>query len=198
MEVKCILKTSRGVLKDKNKVYPEALVAPRKDANAVLKEIEQNCQVQSHKVEEVLSALSKVLEYNLQSGHSVEIPSLGTFTMTVKGKVEQDEKGTWNFSEKPKGKIKFRPSRKMHNVEATTKFVLANHHSVMERPIPTDEEALRVMRQLQDKYGFFIPKSFCDATNTTDYQAKKIFGRLLAEGKIIKQSYKKTCHYRVK
>ena len=183
MAVKCVLKKSSGMLSEVGKVYPEVARFSRIDADSFVNYVVQNCQVSHGQVMSILSAVENQLSMFLSNGHTVEVPRLGTFSVTVNGSAEQDDDGHWHIKDGKVGSVRLKPSAAMLQSLDGTKFELVNG-LIYEHPRLTEEEAMSVIRTLCAEDGFFTVKSYRQVTRESQYYARKSLRALVNAGKL--------------
>lgn len=183
MAVKCSLRKATGAFGNREVVFPEVVNYSRITGESFVDYIVANCQVGRAQVMSVLSALEEQLVLFMMEGHSVEVPRLGTFSLTVDGHVEKDEKGRWQLKDEKLGRVVLKPSVAMLRKLRQTKYELLSH-TLVSRTELTDEQALATMRRLCADNGFFTVQSYCKAAGHSFYLAKKTIARLMAEGKL--------------
>ena len=196
MSVKCVLKKSGGVLQSLNKVYPEVASFSRIDAENFMNYLAQNYQVGRAQVASVMEAVADQLAMFLMIGHTVEVPRIGTFSLTVDGRAEQDGEGHWHLKDERLGRVVLKPSTPLLAKLEQTKFELVND-IVKEHPKPSMEQALGVMQTLCGRDGFFTIQTFRQATGCSHYIAKKAINALIAEGKVVSTNNGHSFIYRI-
>lgn len=184
-------------MKDLNKVFPEAVNYSRIDGEAFVNYVEANSQVGRAQVLSVLSAVEEQLVIFLSQGHSVEIPWLGTLSLSVDGRAERDENGHWRLKDERLGKVMLKPSTTLLSHLKDTKFELIDGMAREDGELPADE-ALSVVRSLCEKDGFFTLLSYRQATGNSPYYAKKTINRLRDSGLVSEHRNGRIYIYRLK
>ena len=196
MSVKCALRKATGVFDGREVVFPEVARHSRIDADRFVDYVEQNCRVSSAHVMSALAAVQKQLTAFLLSGHTVEVPFLGTFSITVNGRVEKDKSGHWQLKDERFGTVRLKPAVNWIGELQKAKFELIIHTDVDRSSVP-EGEPIDVMRYLCQQDGFFTVQSYVSATGVSAYRARKIIAAALAEGKLTENRSGHTLVYRV-
>jgi len=183
MSVKCVLKKTNGVFKEKGIIYPEAAIYSRIDQEKFLDGIEKNFNIGRAQTLAVLSAVADQMEEFLANGHSVQVPSLGTFSISMKGKVEERENGGVKLTEAKFDKLRITPDSQLDKKLQKTRFELQSNQ-VRKDARQNKDKMLDIMAKLSDETGVFIQSQFEQAANCSHGFASTFLAKQLAEGTI--------------
>ncbi|MBQ7741410.1 MAG: hypothetical protein IJT90_00565 [Bacteroidaceae bacterium] len=181
MTVKCKLRKVSGTLQDTNKFYAEAIRYSRIDADAFVDYMATNSQLGRPGIMGTLAGVAETMLYFLQTGHSVEVPELGTFSINVKASAEQDEDGKWQLKDAQVRRLQFTPNPRLRDLLKATKFELADE-SLRKVPLYSRESSLDVIKKLCQRDGNVTLQTYRHETGCSDYRARKTFKRLVNEG----------------
>lgn len=181
MAIKCIVKKSSGLLKEKGFLYPEAVYYSRIDQAKFLDGIEKNFNIGRAQVLAVLSAVADQMEEFVTNGHSVQVPSIGTFSITMNGGVEKRDNGTLKLKNAKFDKLRLIPDPGLEKKLEQTKFELLTSN-VRETIDLSKEKLLPIMAKLSDETGFFLQYEFESATGCSHGFATKFLNQMIAEG----------------
>lgn len=181
MAVKCIIKKSSGLLKKDGYLYPEATIYSRIEQEKFLDGIEKNFKIGRAQVLAVLSAVSEQMEEFLTNGHNVQVPSLGTFSLAMNGKVEERENGTFKLVNAKFDKLRLIPDPILEKNLQRTKFELLSN-KVYESADLSKEKLLAISAKLCDETGVFLQNQFERAAGCSHGFASKFLAQMVNEG----------------
>ena len=181
MAIKCIVKKSSGLLKEKGFLYPEAVYYSRIDQAKFLDGIEKNFNIGRAQVLAVLSAVADQMEEFVTNGHSVQVPSIGTFSITMNGGAEKRENGKMKLKNAKFDKLRLIPDPDLEKKLQQTKFELLSPE-VRETSDLSQEKLIEIMAKLSDETGIFLQTQLESAAGCSHGFATKFLSRMIAEG----------------
>ena len=196
MAVKCGLRKATGAFSGREVIFPEVANFSRISEDDFVSFVVANCQVGRAQVMSVLNAVEEQLVNFMMQGHSVEVPRLGTFSLTVDGRVEKDESGHWQLTDAKPGRVALKPAVTMLKKLRNTKFELIGHTLIQRTQLP-DEQAIALMRRLCEESGFFTVQTYSRAAGHSFYIGKKTIEHMLAAGKLVEGRTGRTRLYRM-
>lgn len=185
MSIKCIVRQSGGMMKEKDVVYPDVVDAATISDEEFLKMVCINRQLEPAQVKAVLSGVKDTLADLLRLGHRVKVGEIGSFSLDVKGRLEKDRNGVLQLKDASVKHVKMIPSKLFLQALGECKFSLRSHNvvGVADNDAAAAEEAVD---QLLKEKPFFIIPDLMRETGISWSLANKMLLAMEQSGKLTK------------
>lgn len=177
MGINCIIRQSKGTLKEAKALYPEVVNAAGISSAEFEEMVCRNRGLNPAQVKGVISGMSDTLAQMLLLGHSVKVDGIGTFSVDVKGKVEPDSRGVLQLRNASVKKIRITADAALRGKMKDCRFTLRNHSVIPNADYDEDLAATVAGNLLADK-AFFTCSDFMAEAGVSRSLARKMLGAL--------------------
>ncbi len=166
------------------------------NSNAIAREVQQRCTVTTADVHAVLDVLSSLLGDHLLNGDHVKLDGIGTFSVSMDGKVHLDKAGRLQLTGARVRKVRFQAAKSLRERMKTATFtkegaiVNASDLSV------TEADVRKCVDALCAEHHLFTIKQLSEATKLTEATARRRLQPLIADGTIVQESSRPRILYR--
>lgn len=145
-------------------------------------------------VKAVLTGAAEVLATYLSVGHSVQVEGLGTFSLSMKGDVKPDKKGTLQLDGAKIKTVNFMPSKQIKRTLGDIKFELVSHE-INDAARLNTATAMKIATSLCQNKGLFSSNDFASYAGISYTYARKILLGLVESGALAESRFGRLCLY---
>ena len=177
----------RGV---KHSVYAKPVGGQLVDTDRLAGFIEKGTSASRADILLVLSALADEMGYQMKEGNRVKLDGLGTFSISMGGKIDKDRNGKLLLKDAHVRGIRFKPAASLMGKLYGADFTRQRHRGMHSANV--DEQAVReAAMRLTEGGGAFITREFRYELGLTLHMAYKWLRRLVADGTLRKTGTRK-------
>lgn len=188
MSIQCVIRSLGGLEEGKQTKYADVVNAAAIGGDDFVDAVCRNRNLERAQVKAVLSGVSETLAEYLSLGHVVRVDGIGSFSVDVKGRLEEDKRGVLQLKDAHVKTVKIKPSADLIKELGECSFTLLSHNAFTRRTMDSDAAKETVLRLLEEK-PFFTCNDFQRETGTSKSYALKLLTQLKEDGSVRQTRY---------